>query len=431
MGTRRIITNAVMVAVFALICVVGMEFLAINIGQPVPLIHGYRVQAVFSDADGIPTAADVRVAGIVVGKVTNIAHDPNYPGETVVTMEITDSKANPIYTNATAKVRPKTLLGEKYIDLSVGTQQGEAIADMGMLPESQASKDVSNDEIFNAFDQQTRDQQKQVLAALDTATQQRSGDIQAILPQLDTVIRNLDPVAQVYAKDDPSVRNIFSNLDTLLRTLADEHQQLAGLLANGNVALGAIAQRDQSLIGTLQEASNVTQEFNAAAAPTVQAQRDSLTRFAPALNRTDDLIGSILDPNPGCNNQPCHIDEVFTGTLLGQINYPNDQLTVTAGPGNLNDGELVGSIWDSMFSFPRDGYHQQTSTEHASLNIQLSFHCDTIETTLGALPLPSQLQALVKQTCPAITGQTNANPQSTSPGSSGATVAVDTPGARP
>jgi hypothetical protein len=237
-------------------------------------------------------------------------------------------------------------------------------------------------------------------------------------------------VAQVYAKDDPNVRNIFQNLDTLLRTLADEHQQLAGLLANGNVALGAIAQRDQSLIGTLQEASNVTQEFNAAAAPTVQAQRDALTRFAPALSRTNDLVGSILDPVPACNG-PCHIDEVFTGTLLGQINYPNDQLTVTTSPTNPNAGELVGSIWDSMFSFPRDGYHQTTSQDHAALNIQLSFHCDSIETTLGAFPLPSQLQDLVKQTCPQITGQTSASTQSAHPGPSGATVAVDNLGARP
>ena len=430
MGTRRIVTNAVMVAVFAVLCVVGMEFLAINIGQPVPFIHGYRVQAVFSDADGIPTAADVRVAGIVVGKVTAIAHDPNSPGQTVVTMEISDSKADPIYTNGTAKVRPKTLLGEKYVDLSIGNQQGEALADMGMLPASQASKDVSNDEIFNAFDAKTRDQQKQVLAELDAATQLRSGDIQAILPQLDTVIRNLDPVAQVYTKDDPSVRNIFQNLDTLLRALADEHQQLAGLLANGNVALGAIAQRDQSLIGTLQEASNVTQEFNAAAAPTVQAQRDALTRFAPALSRTNDLVGSILDPTPACNG-PCHIDEVFTGTLLGQINYPNDQLTVTTSKANPNFGEAVGAVWDSMFSFPRDGYHQATSLDHAALNIQLSFHCDTIETTLGGAPLPTQLQALVKQTCPTVTGQTSASTQSAPAGPTGATVAVANPGAQP
>jgi virulence factor Mce-like protein len=430
MDTRRIVTNAVMVAVFAVLCLVGMEFLAINIGQPVPFLHGYRVQAVFSDADGIPTAADVRVAGIVVGKVTNIAHDPNYPGETVVTMDISDSRANPIYSNGFAKVRPKTLLGEKYIDLSIGNQQGEAIADNGMLPESQATKDVSNDEIFNAFDATTRDQQKQVLADLDAATQQRAGDIQAILPQVDTVIRDLDPVAQVYAKDDPSVRDIFQNLDTLLRTLADEHQQLAGLLSNGNVALGAIAQRDQSLIGTLQEASNVTQEFNAAAAPTVQAQRDALTRFAPALSRTNDLVGSILDPTPACNG-PCHIDEVFTGTLLGQINYPNDQLTVTTSKANINDGEAVGAVWDSMFSFPNDHYHKQTSTDHAALNIQLSFHCDTIETTLGTFPLPSQLQDLVKQACPTITGQSTASTQSAPAGPSGATDAVDYPGAQP
>ena len=366
MKKSRTFTNAIIIAVFTAVCLIGIQFLAVNIGQPVPFAASYNVHAVFSDADGVPTAADVRVAGVDVGKVVDVAHDPAQPGETVVTLQITDTKAVPVYTDGYATVRPKTLLGEKYVNLTVGNPaQAEAIADGGFLPPAQTGKDVSNDEIFNAFDTVTREQQQQVFQALDTATQQRSGDIQAILPQLTSVVNDLRPFARVYEKDQPQVDDIFVQLNTIMQALADEHQQLAGLLSNGNVALGAVAQKDSALIATLQQIANFSTEVNNAVAPTVAAQRQAIQELAPALNSQNALLAQIVAPQATCGGKPCGIDQVFTGTLLGNLNYPNDQLTVSTVP-----GELVADEWDSMFSQPNNDIR--------ALNLVTSLHgCPT------------------------------------------------------
>jgi virulence factor Mce-like protein len=390
---RRAMVNAVMVLVFAAVCVGAMEFLAVNIGQPNPLGAAYRVRAVFANADGVPTAADVRVAGVQVGKVTRVDRDPAHPDATVVTIDISDSRAVPVYSNGTAKVRPKTLLGEKYIDLVPGDRRGEELASNGTLPQTNTTTTVEVDQIFNAFDARTREEQRLVLQALDAATQHRSGDLQAIIPQLQQGVANLVPVAQVYEKDNPEMGRILTNLATLMGTLGDEHQQLAGLLANGNVALGAIAQRDQSLITTLREASTVAAELNAAAAPTVDAQRRALAKLAPALGAERSFLAQVVDPNPGCPGRPsCGIDEVFTGTLLGQLNYPNDQLTITTPT-----GLRVTQQWASLFTPP--------AGQHAALNIDLSFHCDTLQTTLSPVLGALGLQGAIGTICPQLTGQ--------------------------
>jgi virulence factor Mce-like protein len=389
----RSVVNAVLLIAFAVICVGAMEFLALNIGQPNPLSSGYRLRAVFADADGVPTAADVRVAGVQVGKVVGVDRDPAHPAATVVTMEISDPRAVPVYSNGTAKVRPKTLLGEKYVDLVPGDRRGEELASNGTLPESNTTTTVEADQIFNAFDATTREQQRLVLQALDAATQNRAGDLQAILPQLEQGVANLVPVAQVYEQDNPEMGRILGNLATLMTTLAGEHQQLAGLLANGNVALGAIAQRDTSLIATLREASNVAAELNAAAAPTVDAQRQSLAKLAPSLGAERTFLGQVVDPNPGCPGRPnCGIDSIFTGTLLGQINYPNDQLTITTP-----QGLKVTQQWAALFTPPPGG--------NAALNIDLSFHCDTVQTTLSPVIGLLGLQNALATICPALTGQ--------------------------
>lgn len=411
MNRSLILRNAIMVGIFAIVCVVGMEFLAINIGQPNPLSADYQVHAVFTDADGVPTAADVRVAGVQVGKVTTVSHDPNNPGFTVVTLQISNGNAVPVYSNGFATVRPKTLLGEKYVDLTVGSRNsGEPIADGGYLPQARTSKDVENDEIFNAFDAQTREQQKVVLQELDKATQGRAGDVQAILPQLTQIVQDLSPLAKVYEKDNPQVDNIFVNFDTLMQTLADEHEQLAGLLANGNAALGAIAQRDDALIATLKGYSDVANEFNTAMAPTVNEQRASLEKLAPTFDKLNTMFSLISDPQQACAKngvpQKCGVDEVFTGTLLGNINYPNDQLTVTAAdacgtpgssPKTCGAGPAVTTFWDSMFSNPSprfqdsncsDGHSVMTSPPsctHSAQNIVLSFHCDEATNMVSGL----------------------------------------------
>jgi virulence factor Mce-like protein len=392
MKRSRILRNAIMVSLFAVVCVIAMEFLAVNIGQPNPLSADYQVHAVFSDANGVPTAADVRVSGVQVGKVTTISHDPKNPGFSVVTIQISNPNAVPVYSNGYAKVKPKTLLGEKYIDLTVGDRSsGEAIQAGGYLPEARTGSDVENDQIFNAFDAKTREQQKVVLQELDKATQNRAGDIQAILPQLTQVVQDLSPLAKVYEKDNQQVDNIFVNFNTLMKTLADEHDQLAGLLANGNAALGAIAQRNDALIATLRGYSNVAQEFNAAMAPTVAEQRSALTKLAPTFDKLNTMFSLISDPQAACGNKPCGVDEVFTGTLLGNINYPNDQLTVTAGA-----GPAVTTFWDSMFSNPPSRW-QDTSCgkdpnassdpacTHSAQNVVLSFHCDETPTIIQGL----------------------------------------------
>jgi phospholipid/cholesterol/gamma-HCH transport system substrate-binding protein len=356
------VRNAIFVGLFAILCVAALEFFAVNIGQGVPFASGYQIHAAFADANGIPTAADVRVDGVDVGKVVGISHSAAQPGETVVTLAITDPRATPVYTNGFAAVRQKSLLGDEYIDLTVGSGlTAEPIDSGGSLPVSQAGADVSTDQIFNTFDAPTRAEEQQVISELDTATFQRSSDIQAILPQLTTVVGNLEPVAAVYSKDQPQVDDIFVQLNTIMQTLANEHVQIAGVLRDGNIALAAIAARDQALITTLREAATFETEVNNAVAPAVGQERAAIQVLNSSLQAQLGFLGQVVGPQAACGNKPCGIDQILTGTLTGNLNFPNNQLTVTS-----STGELIADEWDSMFSQPQ--------TDNRAINYVIPIH---------------------------------------------------------
>lgn len=79
---------------------------------------GYRVTASFSNIGGLKVRAPVTVAGVAVGRVSDIRLDPK-SFDAVVTLQINGSY-NEIPDDSTAKILTAGILGEQYIGLSPG-----------------------------------------------------------------------------------------------------------------------------------------------------------------------------------------------------------------------------------------------------------------------------------------------------------------------
>src|SRR3954453_2335145 len=110
-------SRILVMVVFALSCFGLLLFLWLSFGGPVPLKpKGYRVQVNFPEATTLAQEADVRVAGVPIGKVRKVDVEKG-ANRTAATLEI-DPKYAPIRTDAQAILRQKTLLGETYVELT-------------------------------------------------------------------------------------------------------------------------------------------------------------------------------------------------------------------------------------------------------------------------------------------------------------------------
>src|SRR5919206_2865584 len=139
--------------VFALSCFGLLLFLWLSFGGPIPLKpKGYQVQVGFPEATTLAIEADVRIAGVSVGKVRKLDVD-NGHNRTLATLEL-DSAYAPLHKDARAILRQKTLLGETYVELTPG--RGAKIPEGGRLADGQVQDTVQLDEIFGALDPQTR-----------------------------------------------------------------------------------------------------------------------------------------------------------------------------------------------------------------------------------------------------------------------------------
>ncbi|MEJ7788759.1 MAG: MCE family protein, partial [Thermoleophilaceae bacterium] len=96
---------------FTLSCIGILMFLWLAFGGPLPLkAESYRFKVAFKEAATLTQEADVRIAGVNVGKVKTKELD-KAGNATVVELELKEAYA-PIPRDTRAILRQKTLLGE-------------------------------------------------------------------------------------------------------------------------------------------------------------------------------------------------------------------------------------------------------------------------------------------------------------------------------
>lgn len=107
----------IIVGLFVLLGILSTAWMAIKLGQNGALGEsGYAIEAVFSDAGGVRPGSDVMLAGVVIGRVSQVELQDHAKAK--LTLMIDDSVE--ITTDAIASVRTKGIIGERYVRITQG-----------------------------------------------------------------------------------------------------------------------------------------------------------------------------------------------------------------------------------------------------------------------------------------------------------------------
>lgn len=128
------------VGVFVLIGLLCVAYLTIRVGKMELFSNsGYTLVAKFSSTAGLRTGANVEIAGVFVGRVTQIDLDSEYYSN--VHIRIRDGVKIPDDTGAAIKT--SGLIGDKYISLTPGGSATD-LADGGVLTDTQSAVDIED-----------------------------------------------------------------------------------------------------------------------------------------------------------------------------------------------------------------------------------------------------------------------------------------------
>jgi virulence factor Mce-like protein len=270
---------------FSLSVVLLLTFLWVAFGGSLPLSpEGYRFKASFPEAALLVEEADVRMAGVNVGRVTSKDLDSG-GRRTVAELEI-DARFAPVKSDARVTLRQKSLLGETYVELAPGNSDAPDLEEGARLPNAQVEESVELDEIFSAFDEPTRRNfqawlHESGIATSGTYAEDFNNAVGNAAPFFTGGAKLLRPLAE----QDVALRRLVRNTGRTFDAISEEDGQLRSLITGGEATFSALASRDEALADTF------------AVLPTfLRETRSTVRRLETFARDTDPLVRDLRGP---------------------------------------------------------------------------------------------------------------------------------------
>jgi phospholipid/cholesterol/gamma-HCH transport system substrate-binding protein len=223
------------------IAVLALGFIAALNSDDLPVIGGGTTYtAEFSEASGLQKDNDVRVAGVKVGKVSDIALD----GASVkVSFKVKDAWLGD---RTSAAIKIKTLLGQKYLSLD---PQGEGSLNPGTaIPRDRTMAPYDVLDAFRGLSQTVDNiDTKQLAQSFDTISQTFANTPEDVKGALS----GLSKLSDTIASRDTQLSNLLANTREVSQTLVDRDAEVQKLLTDGNALLGELAKREDAITSLL------------------------------------------------------------------------------------------------------------------------------------------------------------------------------------
>jgi phospholipid/cholesterol/gamma-HCH transport system substrate-binding protein len=300
-GSPRV-SRIVTMALFALSCVGLLLFLWLSFGGTIPFkAQGYRFEVGFNNAFDLADQADVRIAGVSVGKVVSKSRS-RYGNRTIATIQMTNQYA-PIHRDATAILRTKTLLGETYVDIQPGSRNSPPLKDGATLPDSRVVNSVQLDDVFNTFDPKTRAAFRAWQQELAQAIRGNDQNLNDVLGNLPTFAVNFTDLLQVLDVQHAAVVNLVRNGGTTFAALNKDPAALRNLITAGETTFRTTAANNNALADvfhifpTFLTEQRLTmaslQRFSTNADPVIRELIPVAQQLGPTLNALRELSPSL------------------------------------------------------------------------------------------------------------------------------------------
>ena len=215
----KIRASLIKLTIFAVITSFATMILYYTIGNIRPGQDYTTYKAAFTDVTGLLPGDDVRVAGVQVGRITSAKVVEQHA---VVTFALESDVR--ITTAATARVRYKNLLGQRYVALTLSSE-GNELAQGATIPLGQTQPALDLTVLFNGF--------KPLFKALSPADVNKlATEIVATLQgeggTVDALLASTSSLTNTLASRDAAIGRVITNLSAVMATVADRDETLGG-----------------------------------------------------------------------------------------------------------------------------------------------------------------------------------------------------------
>ena len=233
--SNHLVVGAVVVAV----TVIGV-IVAYSAQTGLPFVPVYRATINIPDATRVNLGAPVRIGGAQVGIVRSIsavAATREVPAHAAVEIAIRRN-LGPLPIDTTVVVRPISILGGKYLALTIGRSRTK-LAPGQSLPLSQAIPTVDFDDALRIFAPPIRRALTATIIGYGDGLAGRGSALNDAFRGLNDLLPPAERVSALLAEPQTNLSGFISGSDAFARALAPVNSQFAQLFTHGGPALQA------------------------------------------------------------------------------------------------------------------------------------------------------------------------------------------------
>jgi virulence factor Mce-like protein len=247
-------------------------------------------------------SSDVKLRGLLVGEVRRIQATPT---GTRLELALQPDEVSKIPSNVSARLLPKTLFGERYVDLVTAASPARPIQAGDVIPQDRSRVSIELETVLDNLYPLLRTVQPAKLAttlnALSTTLDGRGDQIGRNLVLVDRYLKALNPsmptiqrditlladTADLYAGVAPDFFRLTESLRVTNKTIVEKDQQLAAFLVGtagfANEAAGFLRDNEQRII-QVGQVSKPTLQLLAEYAPIYPCVASGLVNWLPRAN---------------------------------------------------------------------------------------------------------------------------------------------------
>ena len=270
-----VFANPVLVGAVTVLVVNVAVFLSYNANQGLPFVPTKQLTVELPNGANLLPGNEVREGGYRIGIVDDMRAVPLRGGKVgaVAVLKI-DQKSSDIPVDSRVAIRPRSVLGLKYVELQRGRAK-RLFRDGDTMRADKAHIPVDLDELYGIFDEDTRAGARRSLRGFGDAFAVRGSSLNETIERAPRFLEHLEPVMHELSLRDTRLERFFKELGDFTRVVAPVASRYAHSFTAGADTFEAWSRDPEALKATITKSAPTMD----ASIRSFRVQRPFLTEF--------------------------------------------------------------------------------------------------------------------------------------------------------
>ena len=244
---RSVASNPILIGAVTVLVVIVAVFLSYNANTGLPFVPTTSLKVRVANGANLVKGNEVRSGGARIGVIGDMAPVRLADGRTGAELTLKlDKKIGAIPNDTTFRVRPRSALGLKFLELTMG-RSAQAFKDGDTVPVGQASYATDIDRIFGMFDAKTRAASQENLRGFGDTFAGRGEALGRTIESLSPLFGHLEPVMAKLSDPNTDLNGFVQSLADAARVVAPVSKQQAALFTSMADTFAALGRDPQAL----------------------------------------------------------------------------------------------------------------------------------------------------------------------------------------